>query len=99
MGAEPYSYAVPYEPDLQGALDKLRRQVFESKEFNGAEFDPPTPEAALEVTEGGTVALDPRHQPHQRHARLLLCFAAVRSRAQTILRHTVADKEDGARML
>ncbi len=51
MGAEPYDYTVPYERDIQGALDKLRQRVFESKEFNGAEFDPPTPEAALEVTE------------------------------------------------
>ena len=51
MGAEPYDYTVPYEPDIQAALDKLRRRVFESKEFNGAEFDPPTPEAAFELTE------------------------------------------------
>jgi hypothetical protein len=51
VGAEPYEYTVPYEPDIQAALNKLRRRVFESKEFNGAEFDPPTPEAALEMTE------------------------------------------------
>ena len=51
LGAEPYKYTVPYEPDIQAALDKLRRRVFESKEFNGAEFDPPTPEAALELTD------------------------------------------------
>jgi hypothetical protein len=51
MGAELYDYTVPYEPDIQAALDKLRRRVFESKEFNGAEFDPATPEAALELTE------------------------------------------------
>jgi hypothetical protein len=51
LGAEPYEYTVPYEPDLQSALEKLRRRVFESKEFNGAEFDPPTPEAAFELTE------------------------------------------------
>jgi hypothetical protein len=51
MGAEPYEYTVPYETDIQAALDKLRRRVFESKEFNGAEFDPPTPEAAFEMTE------------------------------------------------
>ena len=51
MGAEPYEYTVPYEPDIQAALDKLRRRVFESKEFNGAELDPPTPEAAFELTE------------------------------------------------
>ena len=51
MGAEPYEYTVPYEPDIQAALDKLRSRVFESKEFNGAELDPPTPEAALELTD------------------------------------------------
>ena len=51
MGAEPYDYTVPYEPDVQAALDKLRRRVFASKEFNGAEFDPPTPEAAFELTD------------------------------------------------
>jgi hypothetical protein len=51
MGADPYDYTVPYEPDIQAALDKLRSRVFESKEFNGAEFDPLTPEAALELTE------------------------------------------------
>jgi hypothetical protein len=49
VGAEPYDYTVPYEPDIQAALDKLRRRVFESKEFNGAVFDPPTPEAAFEL--------------------------------------------------
>ncbi len=55
MGGEPYDYTVPYEPDIQAALDKLRRRVFESKKFNGAELDPPTPEAALElVGEDGT---------------------------------------------
>jgi hypothetical protein len=50
VGAEPYQYVVPYEPDIEVALDKLRRRVFESKEFNGAELDPPTPEAAFELT-------------------------------------------------
>jgi hypothetical protein len=48
MGAEAYEYTVPYEPDIQAALEKLRRRVFESKEFDGAELDPPTPEAAFE---------------------------------------------------
>jgi hypothetical protein len=51
VGAEPYEYTVPYEPDVQAALEKLRRRVFESKQFNGAEFDPPTPEAAFELTD------------------------------------------------
>lgn len=51
MGAEPYEYTVPYHPDVQGALDALRRRVFDSKAFNGAEFDPPTPEDAFEMTD------------------------------------------------
>jgi hypothetical protein len=51
VGGELYEYTVPYEPDIQAALDKLRQKVFESKEFNGAEFDPPTPEAAFEMTD------------------------------------------------
>lgn len=51
MGAEPYDYTVPYEPDIQSALDKLRRRVFESGEYDGAEFDPPTPEAAFELAD------------------------------------------------
>jgi len=47
MGAEPYDYVVEYEEDIQAALDKLRRKVFESK--------PATPEAALEgASEDGT---------------------------------------------
>lgn len=51
MGAEPYDYTVPYEPDIQSALDKLRQQVFASGEYNGADLNPPTPEAALEMAE------------------------------------------------
>ena len=51
MGAEPYDYTVPYEADIQSALNKLRQQVFESREFNGAEFNPATPEDALEMTD------------------------------------------------
>lgn len=55
MGAEPYRYTVPYETDIQSALDKLRAQVFESGEFNGAAFNPATPEEALEMAaEDGT---------------------------------------------
>jgi hypothetical protein len=51
MGAEPYWYFVDYEQDLQSALDKLRKQVFEKGEFYGAEFNPSTPEEALEMAE------------------------------------------------
>ncbi len=55
MGAEPYQYLVDYEDDIHVALTKLRKQVFESGEFNGADLNPSTPEEALEMaTEDGT---------------------------------------------
>src|SRR3990172_1942145 len=51
MGAEPYEYFVPYHTNTQSALKMLRADVFESGEFNGAEFGPTTPEEALEITD------------------------------------------------
>ncbi|WP_150106166.1 hypothetical protein [Rubinisphaera brasiliensis] len=58
VGAEPYDYTVPYEADIQAALDKLRQQVFASGNFRGAEFDPASPEEALEMTaEEGTASI------------------------------------------
>jgi len=51
VGAEPYDYTVPYEADIQAALDKLRQQVFASGDFRGSELDPQSPEEALEMTE------------------------------------------------
>ena len=55
MGAEPYTVVVPYDPDIQRALDRARQQVFESGEFLGAERSPPSIEAVLEmVDEDGT---------------------------------------------
>ena len=51
MGGEPYDYLVPWEEDIQSALNKLRAQVFESGQFNGAHFNPSTPEEALEMAE------------------------------------------------
>ena len=49
MGAEPYEYTARTSRTFN-RVDKVRSRVFESKEFNGAEFDPRTPEAALELT-------------------------------------------------
>jgi hypothetical protein len=58
MGAEPYEYFVPYERNIQAALDKLREHVFASGEFNGAEFNPATPEEALEMADAdGTASI------------------------------------------
>lgn len=51
MGAEPYQYLVDYEDNLQGALDTLRAHVFASGEYNGAEFNPSTPEEAMEMAD------------------------------------------------
>ena len=33
MGASGWEYFVPYQPDLQAALDRLRRQVFETGDY------------------------------------------------------------------
>jgi hypothetical protein len=58
MGAEPYSYLVDYEEDVQSALNKLRRKVFESGEFATADLNPGTPEEALEMAdEDGTASI------------------------------------------
>ncbi len=48
MGASSWEYAVPYQPDLNAALDTLRRQVFASGEYvkpgsYGDVFDLPEP--------------------------------------------------------
>ena len=34
MGGEPYYYIVPYEADIGGALQKLRRREFEAGRYN-----------------------------------------------------------------
>ena len=58
MGAEPYEYFVPYERNIQAALEKLRADVFAAGEFNGAELGPATPEEALEMADAdGTASI------------------------------------------
>ena len=58
MGAEPYAYFVPYQANIQSALDHLREEVFASGEFNGAEFGPATAEEALEMADAdGTASI------------------------------------------
>ena len=63
MGAEPYEYTVPYEADIQSALNKLRTHVFESGDFRGAEMNPSRPEEALMMMEeeGTASILDIMH--------------------------------------
>jgi len=48
MGAEPWEYFVPYEPNIQTALDKLRQQEFAAGRFRGSELNPTTIEEAFE---------------------------------------------------
>lgn len=47
MGAEPWSYFVPYEANVEDALHELRRRVFEAGEYRGSELKPQTPEEAI----------------------------------------------------
>ena len=60
MGADPWTYYVPFEPSVADALEKLRRRVFADGEYRGAEWNPATPEAALEESgdEGTASILD-----------------------------------------
>ncbi|HWE37886.1 MAG TPA: hypothetical protein VG406_15055 [Isosphaeraceae bacterium] len=51
MGAEPWDYFVPYEGDVQAALEKLREREFRAGRFNGAEFRPATIDEAREVAD------------------------------------------------
>jgi hypothetical protein len=48
MGAEAWDYFVPYEPNIQTALDKLRRQEFAAGRFRGSELNPTSIEEAFE---------------------------------------------------
>ena len=55
MGAEPWSYFVPYEEDLEAALEKLKEQVFREGAYHGADLKPATLDELWEkVTEDGT---------------------------------------------
>jgi hypothetical protein len=47
MGAEPYQYVVDYEDNIQNALNKLRKKVFESGEYFNSEMKPKTIEEAV----------------------------------------------------
>jgi hypothetical protein len=48
MGAEPWDYFVPYEPDIQAALEKLRQREFRAGRYRGSEDDPETIEEVIE---------------------------------------------------
>lgn len=58
MGAEPYQYVVPYQPDIQAALDDLREQVFDAGTYEGAELEPANMFEAFEnAEESGTASI------------------------------------------
>jgi hypothetical protein len=51
MGAEAWDYFVPYEADVQAAMEKLRDREFRAGRFNGAEENPATIDEAREVAD------------------------------------------------
>lgn len=51
MGAEPWSYFVPFEPSVEAALEKLRQRVFASGEFFRSELQPADINEAMENAE------------------------------------------------
>ena len=58
MGAEPWEYFVPYEPDIQAALDKLRDREFQAGRFRGSELAPATiDEALMNMEDQGTASI------------------------------------------
>src|SRR5258708_7183292 len=58
MGAEPWDYFVPYEPDVQAALAKLREREFRAGRFRGSELRPATIEEAVANMEAdGTASI------------------------------------------
>jgi hypothetical protein len=58
MGAEPWDYFVPYEEDVQKALEKLRLREFRAGRYRGAEDHPATIEEAFEnMDEDGTASI------------------------------------------
>src|SRR5262245_36722737 len=48
MGAEPWDYFVPYEEDVQAALEKLRHREFEAGRFHLSELQPAFIDDAVE---------------------------------------------------
>jgi hypothetical protein len=67
MGAEAWDYFVPYEEDLQKALEKLRLREFRAGRFRGADQHPATIEEALDISEedGTASILDITHIANQ----------------------------------
>src|SRR5947209_1180853 len=53
MGAEPWSYFVPFREDIQGALEALRQHEFAAGRYHRPDSDeePKSPEEALEMAD------------------------------------------------
>ena len=51
MGAEPWDYFVPYEEDIQAALEKLQEREFRAGRFNGSEFRPASIDEARDMAD------------------------------------------------
>lgn len=51
MGAEPWDYFVPYEKNVQAALDKLKKREFQAGRFRFSEESPSTIEEAREIAD------------------------------------------------
>jgi hypothetical protein len=58
MGGEPWDYFVPYEEDIQAALEKLRQREFRAGRYRGSDLNPATIEEAIENMEAdGTASI------------------------------------------
>jgi hypothetical protein len=58
MGAESWDYFVPYEEDIQAALEKLRQREFLAGHYRGSDANPATLEEVFEnMGAGGTASI------------------------------------------
>jgi hypothetical protein len=63
MGGMAWSYFVPYQENIEKALQELRERIFKSKQYRGSEVNPISIEEALSLTEevGTASILDIMH--------------------------------------
>lgn len=58
MGAEPWLYFVPYQEDVEAALELLRQQEFDAGRYRGSELEPLSMEEAFANMEAdGTASI------------------------------------------
>jgi hypothetical protein len=58
MGAEPWYYFVPYQPDINRALLELRQREFEAGRYNPAQWFPSFPPNPQSARPGRPARLD-----------------------------------------